>query len=159
MFFVRMRNQYRALKKVGAQSDINLQTNRLSAILREAERAFQQHLRLLIGIARSGGAKVVLSSFATLHDPAKNYSKPTIVDDLSAMQQNAAIRAVAEEEKTGWADNANEIPHQDEYFLDRAHFSRKGAARMAENLLPVALEQLQSIARGTTPGSAKTSAG
>ncbi len=76
MFFVRMRNQYRALKKVGAQSDINLQTDRLSVIPREAERAFQQHLLLLIGIARSGGVNVVLSWFATLHDPAKNYSKP-----------------------------------------------------------------------------------
>ncbi len=93
---------------------------------------------------------------------------PTIVDDLSAIQQNelyallnfnlgltlngvfegisrynAVIRAVAEEEKTGWVDNANKIPHQDEYFLDRTHLSRKGAARLAENLLPVALEQLQ----------------
>jgi lysophospholipase L1-like esterase len=50
---------------------------------------------------------------------------------------------VAAEEHTGWVDNANLVPHQDKYFIDRVHFSPEGAARMADNFLPVVLQQLQ----------------
>jgi len=122
----------------------------------------------LVGIARSGGAKVVLSSFATLHDPDLDYSLPEVEKKLSELQKREAgsllyftpgltlaaifgglklynniLRKIAIEEKTGWTDNAHVVPHQDRYFLDRVHFNRAGAAQMANHFLPVVLEQLR----------------
>jgi len=120
-----------------------------------------------VAIARSGGAKVVLSSFATLHDPALADAGDRSAMKLSQLQENelynllyftpgltlsgllkgisrynAILQKLAEEEGTGWVDNANEVPHNDEYFVDRVHFSPRGAARMAANFLPVVLQQL-----------------
>ena len=48
-------------------------------------------------------------------------------------QYNKILHDVAIEEKTGWVDNANLIPHEDQYFVDRVHFSSLGAKLMAEN--------------------------
>ena len=41
-------------------------------------------------------------------------------------------------------DNANLIPHKDEYFVDRVHLSDLGAKHMAENLYPEVVKLLQS---------------
>ena len=167
MFYVRARNKYRVLIKVKGIATKENDNTRLSSVPMVAERTFEQHMSALIAIARSGGAKVVLSSFSTLHDPSRDYSRRDVVVELSDLQKNelysllhfipgltvngifegikrynAALKNVAEEKKTGWVDNANRIPHRDEYFVDRVHLSRKGTALMAENLLPVVVEKL-----------------
>jgi lysophospholipase L1-like esterase len=168
MFYVRARNKYRQMTQIISYRDRFKNDRRLSDIPAEAERAFEQHLHTLIAIARAGGAQVVLSSFATLHDPTKDYTKLDTIAPLSVRQQheldnimyftpglaldgifkgitryNAVLLQVAKKERTGWVDNARLIPHSDEYFVDRVHLSRAGAARMAENFLPVVLEQLR----------------
>ena len=56
---------------------------------------------------------------------------------------NEIIKIVAKRNNIGWVDNARLIPHESEYFVDRVHFASKGAARMAENLLPAVLAQLR----------------
>ncbi|MFQ5546077.1 MAG: SGNH/GDSL hydrolase family protein, partial [Acidiferrobacterales bacterium] len=161
MVYVRTRNKYRKMKQQQTRIDTVLQKDRVSDIPLAAEQTFAQHLRTLIAIARSGGAKVVLSSFATLHDPKKNYNKSQVTETLTPLQKrefynllhftpgltiegifkgieryNAILNKVAEEEQTAWVDNANGIPHGDKYFIDRVHFSADGAALMAQNLLP-----------------------
>jgi len=168
MFYVRMRNRYRIMAQVSANRELLTDNNRASAVPVAAERAFEQHVRALVAIARSGGAKVVLSSFATLHDPALGTVGNSSSMQLSRLQQdelyyllrftpgltlsailngisryNTILRKVAAAEKTGWVDNASLVPHEDEYFVDRVHFSANGAARMADNFLPVVLQQLQ----------------
>jgi len=52
---------------------------------------------------------------------------------------NGLLKKRASERNTGWVDSANLIPHVDKYFVDRVHFSRAGAVRMAQNMLPAAL--------------------
>jgi hypothetical protein len=166
MLYVRTRNQYRQLKNIDMQT--MTQNKRATSIPAEASAAFEQHVRSLVGIARSGGAEVVLSSFATLHDPVLDYSLPEVEKKLSELQKrevssllyftpglalvtifeglklyNNILRKIAIEEKTGWVDNARLVPHQDRYFVDRVHFSRSGAAQMANNFLPVVLERLR----------------
>lgn len=168
MLYVRARNKYRKMKQQQTRIDTVLQKDRVSDIPLAAEQTFEQHLRTLVAIARGGGAKVVLSSFATLHDPKKNYNESQVTETLTLLQKrelyhllhftpgltiegifkgieryNEIIRKVAEEEQTAWVDNANGIPHSDKYFIDRVHFSTDGAALMAENLLPVVVEQLK----------------
>jgi lysophospholipase L1-like esterase len=164
MFYVRMRNRYRAMAQVSALTD----DSRSNVVPEAAEHAFEQHIRAMVAIARSGGAKAVLSSFATLHDPGLANTGNSSAPQLSRLQQrefysllhftpgltlsaifngisryNAVLHKVATAEKTGWVDNAILVPHEDEYFVDRVHFSAKGAARMADNFLPVVLQQLQ----------------
>ena len=168
MFYVRMRNRYRTLAQVSGYRDSLADNRRTNVVPQAGQRAFEQHVRELVAIARSGGAKVVLSSFATLHDPALYSAGKNTGRQLSQLQEdelynllyftpgltlsgilngisryNAILRKVAAEEHTGWVDNANFVPHQDEYFIDRVHFSAEGAARMANNFLPVVLQQLQ----------------
>jgi lysophospholipase L1-like esterase len=168
MFYVRIRNKHRELKQATARLDLVAEKDRLASIPVETERIFEQHILTLVAIARGGGAKVVLSSFATLHDPRKNYYQQEIADNLSALQKqeligllrftpgltlrgifsgieryNAVLHKVAQEKQTGWVDNANGIPHSDKYFVDRVHFSADGAALMAENLLPAVVKQLK----------------
>ena len=80
-----------------------------------------------MAIARAGGAKVILSSFATLHDPKLDYSDAKIISRLTNFQKaelgsllyftpglqvsaifkgiqqyNEILRIIAQEEKTGW---------------------------------------------------------
>jgi len=182
MFYVRVRNKYRdyvsirnqydriADKKSPAKPESNTVTanKRLAHIPPAAIRTFEQHVRSLVAIAKAGGAKVILSSFATLHDPNLDYRDPEIMDSLSNNQQaelgslryftsglelsaifkgikqyNDVLRAIAEDEKTGWVDNAANIPHDELYFVDRVHFSKHGANLMAENFLPVARQLLK----------------
>lgn len=168
MFYVRMRNRYREGRLAQARLDAITDKGRLASIPTEAEQAFDQHIRALIGVARAGGAQVVLSSFATLHDPGLNYHRQETFVGLSPLQQrelaallhftpsltlpgifdglnryNAVLRRVGIQEKTGWVDNGRLLPHADAYFVDRVHFSREGAALMAKNFLPVVLEQLR----------------
>lgn len=172
MFYVRMRNRYRTMAQVSAYQESLKDNSRVSAVPQAAVRAFEDHVRTLVAIARSGGAKVVLSSFATLHDPALASAGKKAGRQLSQLQRNelyslshftpgltlsgilkgisgynAILRKVAAEENTGWVDNANLVPHEDEYFVDRVHFSAKGAARMADNFLPVVLQQLEQKPR------------
>lgn len=168
MFYVRMRNRYREARLAQARLDADTGEGRLASIPTAAEQTFDQHIRALIGVARAGGARVVLSSFATLHDLGLDYHSQETFVGLSSLQQrelaalvhftpsltlpgvidgfnryNAVLRRVGAQEKTGWVDNGRLIPHEDTYFVDRVHFSREGAALMAKNLLPVVLEQLR----------------
>jgi len=167
MFYVRIRNSYRKLNDIEAHDDMLSGKGRLTSIPPGLEAVFGEHIKSLIGIARAGGAKVVLSSFATLHDPARNYSDPQNIkltklqgQELLALMHftpgltvegifegfnryNSLLRKIADQEKVGWVDNATLVPHRDEYFVDRVHFSKAGAAEMAKNFLPVVLEQLK----------------
>lgn len=168
MFYVRMRNRYRTMAQVSVYRKSLTDNSRVNTVPEAAARAFEQHVRILVAIARSGGAKVVLSSFATLHDPALASAGKHTNRQLSQLQQdelekllqftsgltvsgilkgideyNAILRKVATEEHTGWVDNASLVPHEDRYFVDRVHFSPEGAARMAKDFLPVVLQQLQ----------------
>lgn len=167
MFYVRVRNRYRQLAKTKRIENAVKDDTRLSTVPAAAERAFAQHMRSLIAVARAGGAKVILSSFATLHDPYRDYSTRDALAELSDFSKkelhnllrfilgltiegyfkaitryNEVLKHITTEEKTGWVDNANKVPHHREYFVDRVHFSRTGAALMAESFLPVVLEKL-----------------
>jgi len=180
MFYVRARNKYREYKNKTKTYDelVNRRRlkeklkkdlkERLSYIPKEAEQTFEQHIHILVSIARAGNAKVILSSFASLHDPKLDWSNSKVFTKLSEFQKstlyalmhftpgltikaifdgfneyNEALRKIANQEKTGWVDNASLVPHEDAYFLDRVHFSRQGARRMAEDFLPVVLEKLK----------------
>ncbi len=168
MFYVRMRNKYRQMSALTTPAGAKDGQERLRAVPLLAARTFEQHLQSLVGIAQAGGAKVVLSSYATLHDLQPDYSDRDVVGALSAMEKeelymlaqftpgltvngifegikeyNKIIESVAKRNNTGWVDNARLIPHQTEYFADRVHFTSRGAARMAENLLPAVLAQLR----------------
>jgi hypothetical protein len=125
-------------------------------------------MRILVAIAEAGGAKVILSSFATLHDPTLEYTDDELINKLSKLkrvelelimhftpglklsaifkgirQYNQVLKTIAQQEKIGWVDNALLIPNDDKYFVDRVHFSKNGAILMAENFLPVVLDKLK----------------
>lgn len=72
---------------------------------------------------------------------------PAIFDGLN--KYNEILFKIAVKEQVGWVDNANLIPHEDQYFVDRVHFSKAGAKRMAENIAPV-IEKI--LNRSNIPG-------
>jgi len=160
MLYIRTRNllsEYK-LKKLPDST----RTNRLSKVPNESLTTFEEHIRILVAIAKSGGASVILSSFATLHDPnlawdtsndaiktlsdfqrssiGKVYyfipglTIPAIFDGLK--RYNKILHGIAIREKVEWVDNGNLVPHKDEYFVDRVHFTPLGAKLMAENFAP-----------------------
>lgn len=162
MFYVRMRNKKleanKTLSKLERLKDPMGTANRISSIPEYAENTFEQHIRILINIARAGGSKVILSTFATLHDPKLDYTKSETINSLSDFQKqnlgsmldftpgltlegifdgisryNDVIRNIAAEEECVLVDNANELPHMEQYFVDRVHFSKAGAEYMANN--------------------------
>jgi lysophospholipase L1-like esterase len=174
MMFVRLRNRLREMEKeklrIEKREKILQQADRLAEIPDQAIKTFEQHLRSLVSIAEAGGAEVILSSFATLHDPKLDYSNKDVIPQLSKFQKeeifrvlnftpgltleaifegieryNEVINRIAIEEKTGWVDNAVLIPHKDRYFVDRVHFSKAGAKLMAKNLFPVIMQELKKI--------------
>ena len=69
------------------------------------------------------------------------------------------LKKVAGLEKYTLVDNANLIPHEDEYFVDRVHLSDLGATHMAQNLYPEVVKLLQSDNlpkfKGLQPGEQK----
>ncbi len=174
MIYVRTRNKYRQLKREKSiiENVKNMQSPqiRMDHIPKEAEDTFRQHMRILISIAHSNGAHVILSSFATLHNT--NSSATGIIQSKQASklqkselllvgyflagltidavfkginQYNEVLRKLALDQHTGWVDNASLIPHEDRYFVDRVHFSREGAALMARNLFPVVMQELKRL--------------
>jgi lysophospholipase L1-like esterase len=158
MLFVRTRNFVREIKQKRISNN-NQDKKRLPSIPKEAANTFEEHIKALVAIARSGGASVILSSYATLHDPNLNWESPKeTIKELSKYkkdnlwdlyhftpgltikaifgafnQYNEILHDVAVNEKTGWVDNANLVPHEDQYFVDRVHFTSLGAKLMAEN--------------------------
>ncbi len=163
MSYVRARNAYREYKKATTNIDVLTSEIRLDRMPTSAEAVFEHNIRMLVACARAGGARVVLSSFATLHDisPGKGteslstmqheelYSLARFMPGLSLdgvfdgiSRYNLRLREISKEQNTGWVDNANLIAHEDENFVDRVHFSKVGAERMAENFFPVVLELL-----------------
>ncbi len=172
MMYVRLRNRLREIKQeqveIEKRKKILQQTGRLPEIPEQAVRAFEQHIRCMVSIANAGGAHVVLTSFATLHDPALDYSDQNVLPKLTLLQKkemfalvsftpgltleavfdgfnqyNRVLAEIAAVANTGWVDNAALIPHQDRYFVDRVHFSKEGAALVAKNFLPTILEILK----------------
>lgn len=169
MLYVRTRNLVRTHKLNLAQNHSNLPNDRLAAIPIVAEHAFEAHIRTLTAIARSGGATVLLSSFATLHDPGLNWeSQQDLTVKLSDFQKaclgglyqftpgltvpaifkgfkryNSILEKVAHDVGTIWVDNGNQVPHNDQFFVDRVHFSAAGAERMAQNIAPHIIEFLR----------------
>src|SRR6056297_704535 len=177
MFYVRTRAEYREFMKKRRAADLTggsskgpKEPARLSDIPRHASETFRHHITSLASIAQGGNARVVLSSFASLHDPGLNWSDPAHISSLlSAIQKtelfslkhftpgltlegiftgfrryNRLLKAIARRHHTGFVDNALRIPHEDTYFIDRVHFSRKGARRMAENFFPAVLAALKT---------------
>jgi len=176
MFYVRVRKEYRDYvsnrnkynkmagnkKSVKQEKAAGSKKQRLVHIPPDAVRIFEQHVRSLVAIAEAGGAKVVLSSFATLHDPYLDYSDNERIKGLTKYQKtelgsllyftpglelpaifkginqfNNVLKIIAQEEKVGWVDNAASIPNDEKYFVDRVHFTKNGAKIMAENFFPV----------------------
>lgn len=170
MFFLRTRRLYRemrAARRMAGAEGAGAGPRRLDRVPAEAEAAFVRNLRTLVAVARSAGARVVLSSFATLHDPHLDWRRPQVLDALSDFQRrtlpdllaftpgltlagvfdgleryNADLAAVAADTGAGWVDNARGVPHDDRFFVDRVHFTAAGAQRMAENFLPAVLRAL-----------------
>ena len=68
---------------------------------------------------------------------------PAIFDGF--LRYNQVLHEVARERKTVWVDNANLIPHEDQYFVDRVHFSDQGAKLMAENFFPQVKEIISAM--------------
>ncbi|UCH20944.1 MAG: SGNH/GDSL hydrolase family protein [Deltaproteobacteria bacterium] len=174
MIYVRTRNRHRQHKREKAiiENIKNMQSSltRLDYVPKEAQDAFRQHMHILISIAQSGGAHVILSSFATLHNP--NSSARGVMESKQATklqkselllighfvpgltidavfrginQYNEFLRALALEQHLGWVDNATTIPHDERYFVDRIHFTREGAALMAKNLFPVVIQEINKL--------------
>jgi lysophospholipase L1-like esterase len=173
MFYVRLRQQYRdynqeVQKLEDVKNERQGKSNRLDEIPQEARETFEQHIRSLVSIAKAQGAYVILSSFATFNNPKLDYSDPEVFKPLNKLHKkqlyalmhftpgltikaifeginsyNEILRKIALQEKTGWVDNASLIPHENQYFVDRVHFSRKGAAQMANNFFPEVWKLLQ----------------
>jgi len=173
MFYVRIRNAYRRHKHVADKPtpsrDYPKGQERFSSVPQEALETFQQNIRTLVSIAHAGGAEVILSTFATLHDPKWDWSTPETLNLMSSYQKknltgltqfipgltlkgifdglsqyNAVLREIAVQEKCALVDNAHLIPHEDPYFVDRVHFSDLGAKQMAENLYPTVVKLLRN---------------
>jgi lysophospholipase L1-like esterase len=172
MVYVRTRNSLREYKQRQklAERQMNALTTegRLSTIPEEARIAFEEHVRAMVAIAKSAGAKVILSSFATLHNPQLDYDRVESLAQLSTAQKkeligllyftpglslptifeginsyNRVLHQIATDEHIGWVDNAVLVPHTDANFTDRVHFTAAGARRMADNFFPVVMEFLQ----------------
>lgn len=172
MFYVRTRNKYREyITSKGLMDqyyDMEPGKNRLSDIPKEAHETFERNIRSLVSIAQAGGSKVIISSFATLHDPSMDFTSTVQLEHLSELKKvelnmvmlfipglklsavfngirhyNQVLKRIAAEENTGWVDNATLIPHEEKYFVDRVHFTSEGAKLMAQNLLPPVLKELK----------------
>jgi lysophospholipase L1-like esterase len=172
MFYVRTRNEYREYREKRKRYEELTRKEgskgRLSYFPLEAVHVFEQHVRSLVSIAKAEGAIVIVSSFAILHEPNLDWSSSAVLKHLTEFQRrdlysllhftpgltleavfkgfksyNRVLERLALQEKIGWVDNASLIPHEDSYFVDRVHFSGKGAKRMAQNLLPVVLRELK----------------
>jgi len=168
MAYVRARNKYREIAEKERYLATFRTDKRLATVPDQAAHTFEEHMRIMVATAKAGGSKVVLSSFATLHDLGLDYTKNETISGLTRLKRtelgsllhftpgltlegimsglkryNHILRNISANDKTGWVDNAQQVPHEDEYFVDRVHFSRAGAARMAENLLPVVLKEMK----------------
>lgn len=174
MFYVRTRNRYREYQMVVKGNAVTKELGGIAEIPQIAEDGFSQHISAMVNIAKGSGAKVVLSSFATLHDPDMDYNSTEVTESLSKLKKrelgslvhysknlslhaimsgfnryNVALKRIADKEHVGWVDNANAIPHEDKYFIDRVHFSAEGAELMAMNLYPVVINLLTSNPEST----------
>lgn len=172
MLYVRLRNWLRDLKMKNVSASgkkVNWRNeNRLSEIPDHAANTFKQHVQALVAIAKAGGAQVVLSSFATLHNLDINLKRLENIKNLPSLKKeellaiahfipnltvettfagikkyNRILENVAVQTGVGWVDNAAEVPHEEKYFVDRVHFSRHGAELMARNLSPIIIELLK----------------
>jgi lysophospholipase L1-like esterase len=165
MLYVRMKNRSREQDRLIAHTE-KIQTlmgqgNRMDVVPELVSRTFEQHMRSMVGIARAGGAEVVLSTFATLHDINLDYTKYETVQGLSDFQRkalfgvlqftadlsingvfsgikqyNGLIVKIADEEEIPLVDAGMLIPHNETYFLDRVHFTAAGAEKMAQAFFP-----------------------
>ena len=175
MFFVRTRNKMREYEKATTALEKLSEDDRLDRVPAAAQRVFRHNMTMMIAAAQSTGAKVILSSFATLHDletienqnpqtlsPLKRQelayllhftpglSLPGIFDGLR--RYNDVLAELADVMGTKWVDNASMVPHEDRFFVDRVHFSAVGAEQMANNFLPVIVSALNDGTSDTSPG-------
>lgn len=179
MFYVRMRNQLRKFRERKQLDEFINDDKRLDYIPEDALKTFENHIRTLVSIAKSGDAHVILSSFATLYDSNLEWrSKEKALANMSDFQKkslvglykftpgltipaifdglkryNEVLHDIAAQEQIGWVDNAKLVPHNRQYFIDRVHFSKAGAKVMAENFVPV-IEKIitQKIGPNAAPG-------
>lgn len=164
MLYVRARNRNLVVDKLDRLKAS--QETGLPTVPEQAVRTFEQHMRALAAIARSGNAQVVFPSFATLHEPGLDYGDDSVVSNLSNLRRselrallyytpgltvngvldgivkyNDVMRRIAEQVGVHWVDTASALNHEEKYFLDRVHFSREGANRFAAEIAPK-LEEL-----------------
>jgi lysophospholipase L1-like esterase len=180
MFYVRMHNQLRKLRELKQLKKSINDDKRLNYLPEDAIKTFENHIRTLVSIAKSGESAVILSSFATLYDlnqgwrskeealaKMSNFQKrslmglykftpgltiPAIFDSLK--RYNEVLQRIAVQEQIGWVDNAKLVPHNRQYFIDRVHFSKAGAKIMAENFVPVITKILtKDIEQSAASGS------
>jgi hypothetical protein len=172
MFYARIRNlkrKNRANKADAYKLTRDQGEERISNIPEIAKKTFKQHISTLIAIAKSGNASVILSSYATLHDPTLDWPKRDALDNATDFQlktlggltyftpgltldgvlkcfleYDEILRQIAYEENVEWVDNASLIPHEDRYFVDRVHLSKDGAKLMAENYLPALIKLIEN---------------
>lgn len=175
MFYVRLRNRYRRhrLEQQGAGATAAAAADgRLAAVPAEARAAFCQHVTSMVAAAQASGSRVLLAGFATLHDPGLDLSRPADRGRLTPFQRRSLgglmhfvpglrlagifdwirqsrelLAQIAHQRRCGWVDAGAAVPHEDRFFVDRVHFSRDGAARMAEALAGPAL----ALLTGTGP--------
>ncbi len=169
MFYVRARNKYRERIARKMEIDRLRGTNLINEIPAQAGETFEQHIRAMAAVARGGGAQVVLSSFATLHNLQLDYADQEVLKALTPRQaeelfyllkftpgltleaiiqgladNNVILERVAADLNTGWVDNAGLVPHEDRFFVDRVHFSRDGAELLGGNFAPEVIRLLKN---------------
>lgn len=91
MFYVRTRNEYREYRKKRKRYEelTNKKSGkgRLSYIPQKAVQIFEQHIRCLVSVAKAEGAIVIVSSFATLHEPNLDWSSSLVLKHLTEFQR------------------------------------------------------------------------
>lgn len=176
MFFVRMRNKMREYEKMTAALEDLAGENRLDRVPEGVEQVFRHNMLMMIAAAQAAGAKVILSSFATLHDPDSIESQdlrtlsPLKRQELAALLQftpglnlagifeglrryNTLLAELARSMAAGWVDNAALVPHDDQFFVDRVHFSVAGAGQMANNFFPAVVAAINDDATAMPPST------
>jgi hypothetical protein len=161
---VRVRNAYRELTVADAEVGLMKGADRLNQVPPDAQAIFERNVRTMVDVSLSGGAAVILSSFATLHelDPDallngmttlkehKLFSLLHFTPGLSLRgiftgiaRYKFMLRNISITRNTAWVDNAMLIESIDDNFLDCVHLSKNGVERMARNFLPAVPAQFK----------------
>ena len=109
---------------------------------------YQRNLQTIVDVCKSRNIKVILSTYCHfLHksiesDPLHKIYK-TIVHE-----ENSVIRKIAAKSETEIVDNAQLVPHDENYFVDSIHFTPAGMQLLASNFAEVLLRLIRDQDRG-----------